>query len=63
MMWFWDQYTHNPGERNEITASPLRASREQLRDSRRRSLLQPKQTCCATKVRPMLTNFVRLVSA
>ena len=30
MMWFWDQYTRNPGERNEITASPLRASREQL---------------------------------
>jgi acetyl esterase len=31
MMWFWDQYTANPGERNDITASPLRASREQLR--------------------------------
>jgi acetyl esterase len=30
MMWFWDQYTRSPGERNEITASPLRASREQL---------------------------------
>ena len=31
MMWFWDQYTRHPGERNEITASPLRASIEQLR--------------------------------
>ncbi len=31
MMWFWDQYTTNPGERNEITASPLRASTEQLK--------------------------------
>ena len=30
MMWFWDQYTRNPGERNEITASPLRASTQQL---------------------------------
>src|SRR6266481_5402485 len=30
MMWCWDQYTRNPGERNEITASPLRASTEQL---------------------------------
>ena len=30
MMWFWDQYTRNPGERNEITASPLRASMQQL---------------------------------
>jgi acetyl esterase len=31
MMWFWDQYTANPGERNEITASPLRASTQQLK--------------------------------
>jgi acetyl esterase len=31
MMWFWDQYTTNPDERNEITASPLRASLEQLK--------------------------------
>jgi acetyl esterase/lipase len=30
MMWFWDQYTRHPGERNQITASPLRASTEQL---------------------------------
>ena len=31
MMWFWDQYTRNPGERNEIIASPLRASTAQLK--------------------------------
>src|SRR6266581_1820916 len=31
MMWFWDQYTRNPGERNEITASPLWASIEHLK--------------------------------
>jgi acetyl esterase/lipase len=31
MMWFWDQYTTNPDERNEVTASPLRASIEQLK--------------------------------
>ena len=30
MMWFWEQYTRHPGERNEITASPLRASTQQL---------------------------------
>ncbi len=30
MMWFWDQYTANPQQREEITASPLRASIEQL---------------------------------
>jgi acetyl esterase len=30
MQWFWDQYTTDEAERNEITASPLRASLEQL---------------------------------
>jgi acetyl esterase/lipase len=30
MMWYWDQYTRHPGERSEITASPLRASIQQL---------------------------------
>jgi acetyl esterase/lipase len=30
MKWFWDQYTTDEGERNQITASPLRASLEQL---------------------------------
>jgi acetyl esterase len=30
MQWFWDQYTTDEGQRNEITASPLRASLEQL---------------------------------
>ena len=30
MMWCWEQYTRHPGERNEITASPLRASIQQL---------------------------------
>ncbi|MCL2081796.1 MAG: alpha/beta hydrolase [Oscillospiraceae bacterium] len=31
MMWFWDQYTTSEKDRNEITASPLRATLEQLR--------------------------------
>jgi acetyl esterase len=30
MFWFWDQYTTDPAQRAEITASPLRASTEQL---------------------------------
>ncbi|MDQ1487747.1 MAG: acetyl esterase [Actinomycetota bacterium] len=30
MQWFWDQYTTDDRERAEITASPLRASLEQL---------------------------------
>ncbi|MFE9692442.1 alpha/beta hydrolase [Micromonospora sp. NPDC005806] len=32
MQWFWDQYTTDPAERSQITASPLRATVEQLRD-------------------------------
>jgi len=30
MKWFWDQYTADPAQRAEITASPLRASTQQL---------------------------------
>lgn len=30
MKWFWDQYTTDPEERAQITASPLRATLEQL---------------------------------
>jgi acetyl esterase/lipase len=30
MRWFWDQYTTDEAQRDEITASPLRASTEQL---------------------------------
>ncbi|VVP54234.1 alpha/beta hydrolase [Pseudomonas fluorescens] len=31
MEWFWDSYTTDPKQRNEIYASPLRASLEQLK--------------------------------
>lgn len=31
MEWFWDNYTTDPKQRNEIHASPLRASLEQLK--------------------------------
>jgi acetyl esterase/lipase len=31
MKWFWDNYTLDAAKRNEITASPLRASIEQLK--------------------------------
>ncbi|MGO4757662.1 alpha/beta hydrolase fold domain-containing protein, partial [Streptomyces sp. 2MCAF27] len=30
MQWFWDQYTTDEAQRAEITASPLRATTEQL---------------------------------
>ena len=32
MQWFWDQYTTDAAERAQITASPLRASADQLKD-------------------------------
>ena len=32
MKWFWDQYTTDPAQRAEITASPLRATTEELAD-------------------------------
>ncbi|WP_043719572.1 alpha/beta hydrolase [Kutzneria sp. 744] len=32
MQWFWDQYTTDEAQRAEITASPLRATVDQLRD-------------------------------
>ncbi|MFF7391097.1 alpha/beta hydrolase [Streptomyces scabiei] len=32
MQWFWDQYTTDEAERAQITASPLRASVDQLKD-------------------------------
>ncbi|KIF00765.1 esterase [Streptomyces sp. RSD-27] len=32
MQWFWDQYTTDESERGQITASPLRATTEQLKD-------------------------------
>jgi len=32
MMWFWDQYTTSEKDRNEITASPLRTTKEQLKN-------------------------------
>jgi len=31
MLWFWDAYTKDPAQRNEIYASPLRASEAQLK--------------------------------
>jgi acetyl esterase len=30
MFWFWDQYTTDPAQRAEITASPLRATPDDL---------------------------------
>ena len=32
MQWFWDQYTTDPTQRAELTASPLRATVDDLKD-------------------------------
>jgi acetyl esterase len=32
MQWYWDQYTTDPAQRAQITASPLRATLEELAD-------------------------------
>jgi acetyl esterase len=32
MQWFWDQYTTDPAQRAELTASPLRAGIDELQD-------------------------------
>ncbi len=53
MKWFWDAYTTDPKQRQEIYASPLLATTEQLKGCRRRWWCPPRRTCCATKARPM----------
>lgn len=50
MRWFWDQYTTDPAERADTTASPLRASLEEL--CRRRWSSWARPTCSATRGRP-----------
>ena len=52
MQWFWDQYTTDPSERAEITASPLRATAEDLAGLPRRSSSTARRTSCATRARP-----------
>ncbi len=54
MEWFWDAYTTDPAERAQITASPLRATLEDLRGlPLARSSSWTRTTCCATRARRM----------
>ena len=57
MQWFWDQYTTDPGQRAEITASPLRATRTTSPGCRRRLSSTAKPTCSATRARPTPRNL------
>ena len=52
MQWFWDQYTTDPAQRAEITASPLRATPSSSPGCRRRWSSPARPTCCATRARP-----------
>lgn len=52
MEWFWNAYAPDPAERDQITASPLRATRRTSRGCRRRSSWSTRTTCCATRARP-----------
>ena len=61
MKWFWDNYTTDAAQRNEIYASPLRATTEQLKACHLRWFRQPVPMYCATKAKPMPANWIRLV--
>ena len=60
MQWSWDQYTTDPAQRAEPTASPLRASLEQLAGLPPPWSSPPKLTCSATRARPMPTSSATL---
>lgn len=58
MMWFWNQYTMSKRDRNEISASPLRASKEDLEGlpdamvlTDEADVLRDEGECYATKLR------------
>nr|BFE77575.1 alpha/beta hydrolase [Planobispora longispora] len=56
MQWFWDQYTTDEAQRAEITASPLRATVEELTGLPRRWSSPPRPTCCAMRARRTRTS-------
>jgi acetyl esterase/lipase len=62
MQWFWDQYTTDEAERAQITASPLRATTEQLTVCPRPWSSPARPTCCATRARRTRPSSVRPAS-
>jgi acetyl esterase len=62
MQWFWDQYTTDEAQRDEITASPYGPAASSCRGSRLRSSSPARRTCCATRARLTPTSFGRPVS-
>ena len=61
MKWFWDNYTTDAAQRNEIYASPLRATTEQLKGLPPALVQTAVPMYCATKAKPMPANWIRLV--
>jgi len=52
MQWFWAQYTSDPAQRAEITASPLRATAGDLAGLPPALVINGELTCCGTRARP-----------
>jgi acetyl esterase/lipase len=61
MKWFWDNYTTSAADRNNILASPLRASTAQLKGFPE-TLIQQSWTFCGMKVKHSGVNWMRLAS-
>ncbi len=53
MKWFWDNYTTSDKDRNNILASPLRATEAQLAGLPPTLIQTANSTCCAMKVKPL----------
>jgi acetyl esterase len=62
MIWFWDQYTTDDAQRAEITASPLRATADDLAGLPKASSSTARPTCCGTRARPTPATCARPVS-
>jgi alpha/beta hydrolase fold len=59
MRWFWDQYTTDEDERNEITASPLRVTSDDLASLPKALVITGEATCSATRARPTAENTAK----
>lgn len=61
MIWFWNQYTTSEEDRNQITASPLRATKEQLSGLPEAMILNGEAMYYVMRAKPMQETFEKLV--
>ncbi|MDB5151599.1 MAG: alpha/beta hydrolase [Mucilaginibacter sp.] len=59
MTWFWDNYTTNADERNQVYASPLRASADQLKGLPPALVQTAENDYCVMKARLMPVSWMR----